>query len=265
MGFQNCNCPSCRPHKQPDHEPPCTPCAPWMCEEKERDKDCCGKPENHCSSWFPRPCKEEDKDRDCCCKPERHCFPKPCKEKEKDRDCCCKPEHKPTQVLIPKVICSGREWQRQLCTKLQVSLPECAKSPFTLLSVQQSGAFPWWEPVKDDCKRDRLMYHVYIPVCCCVKDACGCDYFVPSVVEMEACLQLNCNPSECWRHNLVIVPCVRLVCPPVCSKDECFEVVLEVVLELFLIHWQVVCNRPPKPSCPQLPLFPQPCSHPYTS
>jgi hypothetical protein len=109
------------------------------------------------------------------------------------------------------------------------------------------------------------MYHVYIPVCCCVKDACGCEYFVPSVVEMEACLHLNCNPSECWRHNLVIVPCVRLVCPPVCSKDECFEVVLEVVLELFLIHWQVLCSRPPKPSCRPMPLYPEPCGHPYTS
>lgn len=223
MGYQNCTCPSCRPHKQPDHEPPCSPCAPWLCKEKEKD---------------------------CGCKP----------------DPCCKPEPKPAQVLIPKVICSGREWQRQLCTTLHVSgLPECAKCPFQLVSVQQSGAFPWWEPVKEDCCRDRLMYHVYIPVCCCVKDACGCEYFAPAVVELDACLRLNCNPSECWRHNLVIVPCVRMVCPPVCSNDACFEVTLEVVLELFLIHWQVLSSRPPKPECRQLPLYPQPHCQPYTS
>ncbi len=79
---------------------------------------------------------------------------------------------------------------------------------------------------------------------------------------MEACIHLNCPVSECWRYNMIIVPCVRLVCSPVCSQDTCFHVELEVMLELFLIQWVPFCPKPPKPACPDLPLYPQPCKDP---
>ena len=231
MVNRQCNCSACRPSKQPDRSPPCAPTWPQM------DKGVpCPPP---CPSPCPLPC------------------PPPCPPKDR-----CKHEPDPVQVLLPRIICSGREWQRRLCTKLSVScVPECARPPFQLVSVQQSGAQPWWEPSKCNTGRGQAMFHVFIPVCACVRDAAGCEYFCPAVVEMDACLRLKCAPAECWRHNLIIVPCVRLVCAPVCSNDLCFDVELEVVLELFLIHWEPCSTKPHKPECREKPLYPQPC-HP---
>ncbi len=258
MVNRQCNCSSCRPHKQPERSQPCASawqsvdnCAPCPPPCPAPCPPPCPPP---CPAPCPAPCPPP-----CPAPCPQLCSPPfpPCPPKDR-----CKHEHEPAQVLLPRIICSGREWQRRLCTKLSVScLPDCAKPPFQLISVQQSGAQPWWEPSKKNAGWGQAIFHVFIPVCACVRDASGCEYFCPAVVEMDACLRLKCAPNECWRYNLIIVPCVRLVCAPVCSNDLCFDVELEVVLELFLIHWEPCFTRPPKPECKEKPLYPQPCHH----
>jgi len=241
--IHQCNCTSCRPPKQPDRSPPCH--QEWPHDDK------CDPCHPVCPPACPPPCTPP-------CPPPHHpkCPPK-------DR---CHKEPECTQLLLPKIICSGREWQRRLCTSLVVNgLPDCARPPYKLCSVQQSGAQPWWEPAKCASPHGQAVYHVFIPVNAFVVDSAGCEYCCPAVVEMDACLQLRCAISECWHYCLFIVPCVRLACGPVCSNTECFEAELEVILELYLIQWLPFPCKPRKPECRELPLYPQPCSHPYTS
>lgn len=254
MAKSRCDCPSCRPSRPPANAP-------------------CPPPFHHgnaCESAFPCPPRDHGDCPPPCpppCPPRDHCdCPPPCPPPcpPKDRHNCpprdrCRPEPS-FQVLLPRIICSGREWQRRLHTELVVNgIPECAEPPFQLLWVQQSSASPWWEPAHDGMGRNQMMYHVFIPVCCCVRDACGIEYNCPAVVEMDACLHLNCPSSECWRHTLIIIPCVRLACGPVCSHNHCFDVELEVILELYMTRWEPCGNKPKRPVCPDLPLYPQPC------
>ncbi len=164
-------------------------------------------------------------------------------------------------VLLNKIISSERKLYPALCVDLAVTdLPCCAKAPFSLTMVQQSGAQPWWTPLESQGPYARLCLRVYIPVCCQVKDSCGRYFSATSVVEVDACLAPSCPASDCWRHNLVIVPCVRLCSPPVCSQDCVFAVKLEVALELYLTRPEPCFMRAPTPPCPDLPLYPMPCN-----
>jgi len=163
-------------------------------------------------------------------------------------------------VLLDRIICSERKCFPSLCTHLTVTdLPCRAQAPFSLLMVQQSGANPWWMPLENSGPCSRLCIRVCIPVCCQIRDACGCFFSGAGVVEVETCLSPTCAPSECWRHTLVIVPCVRLCSPPVCSQDCVFTVQLEVSLDLYLIRPEPFQIRASQPACPDLPLYPQPC------
>ncbi|MDD3412052.1 MAG: hypothetical protein PHY12_14705 [Eubacteriales bacterium] len=161
-------------------------------------------------------------------------------------------------VLLNKIVCCDRRLIPSLCTELCLcDLPRCAKPPFTLLMVQQSGAQPWWTPL--ETHGNRFSLRVCIPVCCQVKDACGQLHHATSVVEVDANLTPNCPVSECWRHSIVIVPCVRLCSPPVCSDDSCFHVKLEISLEIYMTRPEPCAMRAPAPPCPELPLYPPPC------
>ncbi len=183
------------------------------------------------------------------CPPE--CSP-PCKHP-------CPPQH--TQgVLLNKIICSDRKFMPRLCVDLPLeSLPCCAKAPYTVLMVQQSGAPPWWTPLENRGMYGRLCFRVCIPVCCQVRDACGCFFSTTAVVEVDAALSPRCDPAECWRHNLVIVPAVRLCCAPVCTQDQMATVQLEVCLEMYLTRLEPAYVKAPTPPCPDLPLYPPPC------
>ncbi len=163
-------------------------------------------------------------------------------------------------VLLNKIICSERKCFPNLCTELTLAdLPCCAKAPFMLLMVQQSGANPWWAPLENDGPRNRLCLRVCIPVCCQIRDACGRHFSAMGTVELDTCFSPGCSPSDCWRHTLTLVPCVRLCNPPVCAQDCVFPVRLEVVLEMYLTRPEPCLMRSSEPSCPELPLYPQPC------
>ncbi len=279
MVHHQCNCSSCRPTKKPDRSPP------WSSEWPSMDNcQSCLPPSTHpspepcpppCPSQNPQPCMPPCPPP---CPPPKPPCPPPCPPPKPPCPPPCPPPKPPcppkdhgcremTQILLPKVICSGREWQRRLCTTLEVNgLPDCAKPPYQLVSVQQSGAQPWWEPAKCTSNNGQAMYHVYIPVTACIVDCSGCEFFGTAVVEMDACLHLKCRPSECWRYNLIVVPCVRLACGTVYSDTSCFDVELEVVLELYLIQWIPYPDKPCNPGRRELPLYPQPQRpRPYTS
>ena len=238
----------CRPQDCP---PPCPePCCP---PRDCRPQGC--RPQDCCPQDCPPPCPEP------CCPP-RGCRPQDCRPQDcrpqgcRPQGCCPKGQ---AQVLLPRILCSGREWVRCLCARLQVEgLPNCAKAPYTLLNVTQSCASPWWETAQRNVGRRQICLCISIPVSCEVRDCEGCIHTGSAVVEMEAVMNLNCPREECWRHCLMLIPCVRMVCRPVCSQDLCFDTQLEVIVEMYLVRWEPCPAGPPKPACPDLPLYPQP-------
>lgn len=179
----------------------------------------------------------------------------------KHQACCC-PVCKPSKpapmqcVLLPKIIASGRDWQRRCCVTLQVeALPCCAQPPYTLVSVSPCGE-PAWTPL--DCGHT-LRYQVEIPLLCQVRDACGCLHSGRACISTQICLNAQCPVAECWRSCMTVLPCVRLICAD-CSHDGCFCAQLEVLVEAYLLRWESCpTGQPCKPKCPELPLYPQPC------
>lgn len=230
---EGCNCDRCRPDDCCDKN-----CRPQNCRPQDcRPQDC--RPQ----SCQPQDCRPQD------CQPQA-CRPQDCRPQD------CRPS---AQALLPKILCSGREWCRNLSACLAVEgLPACAEPPFTLLSVTQSCAAPWWEPTQRKVGRRQVCYRIFIPVSCQVEDCNGCMFTGAAVVEIEAMMNLNCPREECWRHCLMILPCVRMACAPVCSKDASFDVRLEVLVEMYLVRWEPCTSGTRKPACPDLPLFPQP-------
>ena len=224
----------------------------------------------------PRDCKPRRDCHDPCdCKPRRDCYdPCDCKPRRECHDPCdCRPHRPPSckpkppcpdkqqGVLLNRIVCCDRRFIPSLCADLKLEgLPCCAKPPFRLTMVQQSGAQPWWAPLES--KGSRLRLRVTIPVCCQVQDACGEYYSATSTVEVEATLAPQCPSSDCWRNSIIVVPCVRLCPPPVCSEDCCFQARLEVSLELYMTHPEPCMMRKPAPPCPDLPLYPPPITPP---
>lgn len=129
-------------------------------------------------------------------------------------------------------------------------MPCCAEGPCRLLMVQQSGAQPWWEPVKQPCGDRRMHVCVRIPVCCQVMDACERLHSASAIVKVETALRLSCPPSECWRYQLVMIPYVRLL-DAECSGDcGVFCARLEVQLEWYQLRPEVCGMRRPEPAMP---------------
>ncbi len=198
-----------------------------------------------------------------CCKKHECCC-------EKKQDECKKPPHYPcpsrprpprTQgVLLSRIVCSERRLFPALCVKLcPEGLPPCAQPPYELLMVQQSGAQPYWTPLDTPAHDSRMCIKVMIPVCCQIRDDCGQCYAARAEVPVEARLNPGFARCDCWRYQFVFAPCVRLRCAPACSRDGCFEVELEISLEIYVTQLAPCAARPSEPSCPDLPLYPPPC------
>lgn len=176
------------------------------------------------------------------------CPPKPCS--------CRRPEQE--SVLLQKIIGCERRSFPCVCACLRLEgLPECAEPPYKLVMVQQSGAQPWWTPLEGHLD-GRLRIRVSVPVCCQVCDACGKLYHATSTVEVEASIRPPCPLSECWKHNLYVVPFVRLCRVDCTSECPVFEVKLEVCMDIYLLRPEPCLMRRAEPPCPELPLYPQP-------
>lgn len=160
------------------------------------------------------------------------------------------PSCPPTQkgVLLPRILASGREWQRRACVALYVGgLPEDANGRLQLVGVTACGDADWeiapyQEPRPCGCRGCRpsrpapCLLRVNIPVVCQVQ-------------------------AECWRNQMMVLPCVRLIDggAPVCA-DDCrppvFDCTIELLVEAYMTRWEA-CGTP-APTCPDLPLFPPP-------
>ena len=173
------------------------------------------------------------------------------------------PCHKGAEsVLMQKIVSCEKRNFPNACTELTLEgVPPCAQPPYTLVMVQQSGAQPWWSPLENHLD-GRLRIRVSIPVCCQVRDACGKLFTATSVVTVEASLRPLCPMSECWRHNLYVVPFVRL-CGTDCTSDcATFAVRLEICMDIYLLRPEPCMMRRAEPPCPDLPLYPQPVKPP---
>ena len=160
----------------------------------------------------------------------------------------------PRSFLLPRILACGREWLRRSAFTLQVEgIPSCAKSPYTLLSLSPCSNAPEATPLGSPSPWQKRLL-VAVPVQCQVKDACGALYTGRAVVETEAALRLFAPECECCRNTLMILPCVRLVCPPPCAPCPAFDVQLEMILELYMTRWEACAAAPQKcagesPSC----------------
>lgn len=189
---------------------------------------------------------------------ERRCAPPPIP---------CRPptgcsSHRPLPsggFLLPRIVAAGREWQRRCSLMLSVDgLPMGAEAPFTLLEVTACGQ-PTWETLEDNDPRATCL-RVRVPLACLVRDRCNHTYTARSAITVDVRLRHNHPRSECWRSNLMVLPCVRLICIPCSSETSTFDVLLEVLVEAYMTRWEPCLSGPePKPCCPDLPLFPQPC------
>ena len=100
-----------------------------------------------------------------------------------------------------------------------------------------------------------------IPVVCQVQAACGQVLRGESVLTTDVALPIRCVQAECWRNQMMVLPCVRLIDggAPVCA-DDCrppvFDCTIELLVEAYMTRWEA-CGSP-APTCPDLPLFPPP-------
>lgn len=145
------------------------------------------------------------------------------------------PSCPPTQkgVLLPRILASGREWQRRACVALCVGgLPEDANGRLRLVGVTACGDADWeiapyQEPRPCGCRGCRpsrpapCLLQVNIPIVCQVQAECGQVLRGESVLTTDVALPIRCVQAECWRNQMMVLPCVRLIDggAPVCADD----------------------------------------------
>lgn len=211
----------------------------------------CGCPEP------PPPCPPQI----CQCSDCRAPAPDPCRPMPRPAppSCCGQRPFPSNGFLLPRIIAAGREWQRRCALTLTVDgLPLGAEPPLTLMEVTACGQCTW-EIL--DCDSPRAMaLRVHVPLICQVRDRCNRLYTGRSAITVDVRLRLSVPQAECWRGSLMVLPCVRLICIPCSEQTPTFDVLLEVLVEAYLARWEpCLSGGAPKPACPDLPLFPQPC------
>ena len=247
MSYQRHGC-ECQGITAPYCPPPaCPPMKPLPCMDCCPPEPCCqqhkpSKAPLHKAITWPKPVK-------------------PCPPPHHSGVVCPLPPMKPSKpkcesVLLQKIVCCEKRHIPQLCARLELQ-GLCSCPPYRLLSVQPSGAQPWWTPLESHGPDSRNHIRVSIPVCCQVCDGEGCTHTVTSVVEAEVSYR-PCCPQADGRSSLFIVPCVRLTGGDVCSEDPVFCVQLEVSLEMYLLRPEPCAMHRPEPACPELPLYPIP-------
>ncbi len=144
------------------------------------------------------------------------------------------------RFLLPRILASGRIHQRCASFTLQPEcLPDCLRPPLMLVSVSAGCQTPQWELLPGD-RHNEACVHISIPLICRVRDCSGCTFSAPACIETDAVLRLPMPFAECWRANVLVQPCVRMICPPPSSACGCFDVQLEVAAEVWLVRWEAV-------------------------
>ena len=153
----------------------------------------------------------------------------------------------PQGYLVQKIIACERRSIPCLCTEW--CFDGCVQH--TIQQAAVSG-MPDWE-IKNGCTL-RLTVPVTVRLC----DPCGRCITQPASVAVETDLPRSflCGLDD-PRNTLLVLPCIRLSHAE-CTCGGCFRVQLSVSLELYLLRYEAIHGCPPKPSCPQLPLYPPP-------
>ena len=161
----------------------------------------------------------------------------------------------PEGVLLPRIIAHETRRISRLCTELRLALPAgCAHASLHLCSLHASSAQPQWQVCEDPCGAGKL--HIAIPVCAKLRDPCGMSHCASGVIEVETPLPRS---FEClYEHTLFIQPQIRLLCAEKTCEPDTFSVQIALSIDLYLLSLKPCMMRPPKPACPQLPLYPPP-------
>ncbi len=99
---------------------------------------------------------------------------------------------------------------------------------------------------------------VTLPVHVCLCDSYGTSSIRTAALDIQTVLSRSfLYEMNAPGNTLFLLPGIQLVhAEHTCGG--CFRVKLSVSLEAFLLRYEVLCCAPPKPSCPQLPLYPPP-------
>ena len=158
---------------------------------------------------------------------------------------CSQPCTNRNQVrfLLPRIIAGGHIHQRCASFSLQLDcLPEYLRPPLMLVQVSAGCEPPQWEIMPGERPTQHCM-HLQLPLTCQVRDCTGCTVCTSAYIEADAILHL-CAPScECWRTNVMVLPCVRMVCPPPCSSCGCFDAQLEIAADVYLTRWEACATK----------------------
>ncbi|MBR3765267.1 MAG: hypothetical protein IKK57_12060 [Clostridia bacterium] len=155
-------------------------------------------------------------------------------------------------VLTPRIIGSGRLCQRvnHLTLCLQ-DIPECAKTPYALVSVSASGPVDW-EFIAQE--RWRAILRVTIPLTAVIRDCAGCTFPCHSSITVEVPVRITIPTVDLGRAQVTVQPGVRLLCVDGCSEDGCFTVSLAVLVDVYVARWEPNANGDTIPCRPDLPL-----------
>lgn len=155
-------------------------------------------------------------------------------------------------MLVPRVIASGRLWQRNTEVELCVEdLPECAEAPYTLTEVIACSPGEW-ELVRGP--RGRVFLRVTLRLLCQVRDAACCCYTAHSAITVDVPLRTSFPLRDLWRTHVIILPTVWLSCSCGCSEDGCFHATLDVLVDVYLTRWEPSSDGITVPCRPDLPL-----------
>lgn len=173
---------------------------------------------------------------------------------------CDQPSNLPRGgFLMQQIIGAGRVYLRYERFSLRLEdLPCDARQPLQLtgVSVQECGIRA--RRCDLPCGRG-ITLQVHIPLCCAVRDACGCAFTATSRIEVPVQMRLY-DPREADRAQASANAFVRLVRPCGCDCGGSPEAWLDVWVEA----WLTACRPMYTGACPpafppQLPLYPQPC------
>lgn len=151
----------------------------------------------------------------------------------------------PDRCLIQRVIACEKRSVSCLTTEWRFD------GMHAIHSVCSSGVPSCWQ-LDDGCT-----LRVSLPLSVCLSNSCG-SRIQPASVDVETILPQNfaqaLNDPHC---TLLILPCVRLLRAE-CVCEGVFRVQLSIALEIYLLRYELCACGSPKPSCPPLPLYPQP-------
>ena len=155
-------------------------------------------------------------------------------------------------ILTPRIIGSGRLCQRvnnlTLCVQ---DIPECAKTPYALVSVTASGPVDW-EFISQE--RWRAVLRVVIPLTAVIRDCAGCTFTCHSSITVEVPVRITIPTVDLGRAQVTVQPGCRLLCVEGCSEDGCFNVSLAVLVDVYVARWEAGNASDPIPCRPDLPL-----------